>query len=96
MSTVHAEIDAMRKVRVREGKKRMTPLTLVSLRFNSSGELKNAMPCQHCVAELKRTMPTKNYYIAKVIYSDNYGRLITCELDDLAVYVTRKTRRAGR
>jgi hypothetical protein len=95
-TTVHAEIDAVRKIRVHEKKKRMKPLVLVSFRFSRSGKLKNAMPCYHCVAKLKKILPKKNYYIAKVIYSNSCGTLTTCYLDDLSIYITRKNKSCKR
>lgn len=81
--SVHAEIDAVRKLRTHEKKKKMKPLVLVSFKFARSGELRNAKPCRHCVMALKIRLKMKNYYVSYVIYSDNNGELVTCGLDDL-------------
>jgi cytidine deaminase len=90
--SVHAEIDAVRKLRTHEKKKKMKPLVLVSFKFARSGELRNAKPCRHCVTALKIRLKMKNYYVSDVIYSNDNGELITCGLDDLLEndgYITR-------
>ena len=91
-TTIHAEIDAVKKLRTHEKKKKMKPIILVSFRFNRDGELKNAKPCHHCVTALKIILKMKNYRVSNVIYSNNDGKLVKCELDDLLEdggYITR-------
>lgn len=95
-TSIHAEIDAVGKLRTHEKKKKMKPIILVSLRFNRSGNLKNAKPCYHCVTALKTILNQKNYCVSYVVYSDNNGNLITSDLDDLLEdggYITRGNRK---
>lgn len=75
-NTTHAEMAAIAKLPQRELKKRPMALTLVSFRFTKKGELRNAMPCIHCIKRLKYYMKLLNYRITSVIYSDNDGNII--------------------
>ncbi len=91
-TSIHAEIDAVGKLRTHEKKKKMKPIILISLRFSRSGALKNAKPCYHCVTTLKTILNQKNYCVSYVVYSNSNGELVTAQFDDLlndGGYITR-------
>ena len=80
-SVVHAEVDASRKLKQREMKKKSLPVVLMSLRFTKDGELRNGMPCYHCIQKLKEDTRRLNYRISAIVYSDSDGNLCIEKFD---------------
>lgn len=71
-SSSHAEEELIKKInRTFYQNKKLSPITLYSIRINRLGELKCAKPCKDCINHiLKSRIPVK-----EIIYSD-YDKLI--------------------
>ena len=55
--SIHAEMDAMKKLRNNKKK-----LNLLVVRFSNSGKLCQSKPCHHCIEKLKTLNLKKVYY----------------------------------
>jgi len=55
--SIHAEMDAMRKIRNHKKK-----LNLLVVRFSQSGKLCESKPCHHCIQKLKELKLDKVFY----------------------------------
>jgi deoxycytidylate deaminase len=63
-NTVHAEVDALLKI------KRCVGADLVVVRLNKNGTFGNSRPCNTCIAKMKK------HGIRKVFYTTNTGKMI--------------------
>lgn len=74
-SSVHAEINALRKIKSWE----KTKYTLCIVRFYTDGRVGNAHPCATCINEiLKYSNVIKN-----ILYSDEHGEFVKMNLTTL-------------
>jgi hypothetical protein len=96
---LHAEMDAIRRLPSikkgdKENKKRIN-LTVVVLRINRKGMLRNSRPCSMCIKYMLLVNSRKDYNIVDISYSDANGEIVTKKLKDLALlddYYTRHFR----
>ncbi len=72
-STIHAEIEAVNKLRFSE---KETSIKMIVFRVNNSGtKLCMAKPCCNCVKGIRRELKRKNYKLKanRCFYTDEYG-----------------------
>lgn len=81
--SVHAEINAIDKIKKNYETKKLQSINLLIIRVNKLGEVKMSKPCQYCIGHLS-TFPTKKgYKINKIIYSLDDGTYQTTTLTRL-------------
>lgn len=76
----HAEMDAIKKLK-KSGKKKGTKLSLIVIRVDKEGNLKNSLPCFKCLQYLSNV--SYKYHIKFIYYSDNNGNIEMVKLSDL-------------
>jgi deoxycytidylate deaminase len=85
---LHAEMNAIknfnRKCGLYEKK-----ISMIVLRVNLQGELKNSKPCYHCLEELK------NIGIRKIYYSNEHGEIIMEKTKNMETTHISRNRRNG-
>lgn len=72
--TRHAEIDAMKKLPSHK-KNRLISVSLLVIRVDRSGELKNSRPCFDCLKRLQY-INRYGYRLVNIYYSDENGQII--------------------
>ena len=71
--TIHAEVDAIKKLRYSKTKKKIDVLVF---RTNLKGEeLKMAKPCQNCINSIMKNTKLKNYRLSKIHYTNEKGEI---------------------
>ena len=74
-STIHAEMEAVNKLRKSE---KNISIKMIVFRVNNSGtDLCMAKPCENCVRGIRRTLRRKNYKLKgnKCFYTDENGEI---------------------
>lgn len=82
LPNIHAELDAICKLKDNKSKK-METVNLLVIRTSMNGILGNSKPCIHCLISLGMIAPRKGYKIEKVYYSDPNGEIIKKNLNEL-------------
>ena len=71
--SLHAEVDAVNKLKYNH-KKKSKKVTIIVFRVNNAGtKLLMSKPCSCCIATIKRTLAYKNYTLHKGWYTTNEG-----------------------
>lgn len=73
---IHAERDAINKLKFNHNLKRLRTVNLLVVRFSLLNELRNSKPCVNCVNAMKRLPIKKGYRIRYVYYSDDKGNIV--------------------
>lgn len=82
LETRHAEIDAMLKLPRIRRRSRLIPISLVVIRVNKFGEMKNSKPCRHCLMRLQN-LYSFGYNLCNIYYSNENGEIIKRKYVDL-------------
>lgn len=85
---IHAEHDAINKLKPLERKKKLEPINLLVIRFSKNNKLQNSKPCAVCIQTMKTLPQKKGYKIRNIYYSNDNGEIVksnfkTLENDDL-------------
>mgnify|MGYP001958755985 CR=1 FL=1 len=79
--TIHAEVDAVKKLKYSKTKKK---IDILIFRTNKYGDcLKMAKPCQNCITSIMKTTKLKNYRLSKIHYTNEDGKIEfikTCQI----------------
>jgi hypothetical protein len=78
----HAEIDAMLKLPRRRKIHKHQIISMVIIRINNSGTLKNSKPCYNCLMKLQK-LYLFGYNLCNIYYSDENGKIIKKKYIDL-------------
>jgi hypothetical protein len=81
--SLHAEMDAIRKLPPLRMRGRKKEITLLVIRIDRHGNLKNSAPCFKCLEYIKRVNCTTSYSIKEVCYSDENGNIVIKKAIDL-------------
>ena len=74
MTTIHAEVDAIRNLKKTRIRKK---ISILVYRTNNNCDLTMAKPCNNCIYNMLKYAKKKNYYIEKICYTDWNGNVFT-------------------
>jgi len=80
---VHAEHDAINKLKPLERKKKLEPVNLLVVRFSKNNKLQNSKPCANCIQNMRILPEKKGYKIRNIYYSNDNGEIIKSSLNNL-------------
>ena len=80
---LHAEMDAIRRLPPLKQKSHKRNITLLVIRIDRLGNLKNSAPCFKCLEYINRVNHMTSYKIKTICYSDENGNIAIKKLDDL-------------
>jgi cytidine deaminase len=78
--TIHAEADAIQRLPLIRGFKKLQPIHICVIKTTKTGKLGNSKPCVHCIQQMINTAPKKGYKIEWIYYSKNDGNIEKCKL----------------
>ena len=81
--SIHAELDAINKLKPLKNKKRLKSINLLVVRLNMSKQVIMSKPCQRCIMMLETFPMTKGYKVNKIYYSDDNGNIIRTNIQKL-------------
>jgi hypothetical protein len=73
---IHAEHDAINKLKPLEKKKNLKPVNLLVIRFSKKNKLQNSKPCANCIQTMKKLPEKKGYKIRDIYYSNDNEDII--------------------
>jgi len=71
--TIHAEMDAINKLRTLDKNNKLCKVNIIVIRVNNSGDLCSSKPCDKCMNYMKTIGVDKGYKINKIYYSTSSG-----------------------
>ena len=77
---VHAEHDAINKLKPLYKKKRLVPINILVIRVSKSNKLQNSKPCANCIQVMKNLPEKKGYIIKNVYYSNDNSEIVKSSL----------------
>lgn len=80
---IHAEHDAINKLKPLERKKHLQSINILVIRLSKYNKIQNSKPCANCI-EIMKTLPEKKgYRIRHIYYSNEHGEIIKSTLSNL-------------
>lgn len=80
---VHAEHDAINRLKPLERNKALKPIHLLVIRVSKNNKLQNSKPCVNCVQTMRTVPEKKGYRIKHVYYSNDRGEIIQSSVNNL-------------
>ncbi|MCX5895434.1 MAG: hypothetical protein NTZ51_06355 [Proteobacteria bacterium] len=80
---IHAEQDAINKLKPLKYKKNLESINILVIRLSSKNKLQSSKPCANCIESMKNNPTKKGYKIQNVYYSDSEGNIIKTNLVSL-------------
>lgn len=80
---VHAEHDAINKLKPIERKKKLESINLLVIRFSKNNKIQNSKPCAKCIQTMKILPEKKGYKIKNIYYSNDNGEIVKSSLNNL-------------
>jgi hypothetical protein len=80
---IHAEQDAINKLKPLVIKKRQININLLVIRFSKNNKIGNSKPCANCIHMMKIMPQKKGYKIKNIYYSDDQGNIVKSSLNIL-------------
>lgn len=80
---VHAEHDAINKLKPLERNKKLEQINLLVIRFSKNNKLQNSKPCANCIKNMKILPQKKGYKIKNIYYSNDNGAIVKSSLKNL-------------
>jgi hypothetical protein len=81
--SLHAEESAIRRLPTLPKKRRLKKVDMLVVRVSKTGCVGCSKPCEHCLLELARRLPTKGYCIGTLYYTDATGSIVANSLINL-------------
>jgi len=69
--SLHAEVDAMQKLKINTNKNKLKKINLFVFRINNFMEFRNARCCNNCINSIYKIAKKKKYKINKIHYTDD-------------------------
>lgn len=73
---IHAEHDAINKLKPLYRKKRLESINLLVIRISKNNKLQCSKPCTVCIKNMKFLPEKKGYKIKNIYYSNNNGDIV--------------------
>ena len=80
---IHAECDAILKLRPLKNKKKLQSINLLVIRLSSKNKIQSSKPCNNCIETMKILPQKKGYKIENIYYSNEEGNIIKTNLNKL-------------
>jgi len=96
---MHAEHDAINKLKPLGRKKRLQNINMLVIRLSKNNRLQNSKPCANCIRAMKILPERKGYKIQNIYYSDDNGDIIKSNLrilENEELHISRFFRRNNR
>ncbi len=77
---VHAEADALNKLKSNHNKKNPIPINILVIRVTKMNVLQNSKPCALCIDKLKKIPVKKGYKLNNIFYSETPDKIIQTKL----------------
>ena len=69
--SLHAEVDAMQKLKINTNTNKLKKINLFVFRINNSKEFRNSRCCNNCINSIYKIATKKKYKINKILYTDD-------------------------
>lgn len=73
---IHAEHDAINKLKPLERKKKLEHVNLLVVRFSKKNKFQNSKPCANCIQTMKKLPEKKGYKIRDIYYSNDNEEIV--------------------
>jgi hypothetical protein len=80
---VHAEHDAINKLKPLKRKKHLQNINLLVIRLSRKNKLQSSKPCVDCINKIKFLPEKKGYKIKNIYYSDDNENIVKSNLKTL-------------
>ena len=80
---VHAEHNALTKLKPIKIKKNLETINLLVVRFSKTNKLQSSKPCSNCIKILNTIPEKKGYKIQNIYYSNSDGNIVKTNLTNL-------------
>lgn len=80
---IHAEHDAINKLKPLDKKKKLEPINLLVIRFSKNNKIQSSKPCANCIQTMKTLPQKKGYKIKNIYYSNDYGEIVKSSIKNL-------------
>ncbi len=80
---VHAEHDAINKLKPIPIKKHLQNINLLVIRFSKNNKLQQSKPCANCIKTMKILPEKKGYKIKNIFYSNENGEIVKTNIKNL-------------
>jgi tRNA(Arg) A34 adenosine deaminase TadA len=98
---VHAEADALYKLKSNPNKKNPIPINILVIRVTKTNVLQTSKPCALCIEKLKRIPPLKGYRLDNIYYSQEPDKIVQTKMhildsEEMSIEVRYKRRLAKK
>lgn len=80
---IHAEHDAINRLKPLKKKKHLQNLSLLVVRFSKNNKLQNSKPCENCIKNMKVLPEKKGYRITNIYFSNENGDIVKSNIKSL-------------
>ena len=80
---IHAEHNALTKLKPLQFKKNLEPINLLVIRLSKTNKIQSSKPCSNCIKIIDCIPEKKGYKIKNIYYSDNEGNIVKTTLNNL-------------
>ena len=80
---IHAEQNALLKLKPIKIKKKLELIDLLVVRFSKTTKIQSSKPCNNCIKIMNDIPCKKGYKIQNIYYSDSDGNIIKTNLSNL-------------
>ena len=80
---IHAEHNALTKLKPLKIKKNLEPISILVIRVSKTNKIQSSKPCNNCIKKMESIPDKKGYKIQNIYYSDNDGNIVKTTLNKL-------------
>jgi cytidine deaminase len=80
---IHAEHNALSKLKPIKIKKNLETINLLVVRFSKTNKLQSSKPCSNCIKIMNTIPEKKGYKIQNIYYSNSDGNIVKTNLTNL-------------
>ena len=80
---IHAEHNALLKLKPIKIKKKLETINLLVVRFSKTSKIQSSKPCNNCIKIMSEIPEKKGYKIQNIYYSDGFGNIVKTTLNTL-------------
>ena len=82
-SSIHAEHDAIRKLKPLIRKRKLEPIHILVIRISGKNKIQSSKPCAKCIKTMSVLPQTMGYKLKNIYYSNTDGEIIKTNLHKL-------------
>jgi hypothetical protein len=82
-NSIHAEQDAIRKLKPLRRKRHLEPIHMLVIRISGTNKIQSSKPCAKCVKTMSILPQTMGYKLKNIYYSNADGEIIKTNLHKL-------------